>query len=827
MVRGTVQGVGFRPFVYGLATELGLSGFVRNEASLVVAEVEGARDRVRDFAARLERESPPLARIEGVVAEVISQQGASGFSIVESRDPGGTEVTLPVDVAPCDACLAELFDPNDRRFEYPFLNCTHCGPRLTVIKGVPYDRAATTLAGFPLCGACQREYDDPKDRRFHAQPTACPDCGPSLSFLKSGEDLVAGARDWTARVHSEPAGPRSAALMDMSGPAREGALLGGGDFALPFMAVACPSDGQTTAMKTKRRVGSAPPSTTSAELHRREPNSDADLIDRAVSALKQGLVVAVKGVGGFHLAVDAKHEGAVRRLRERKRRDARPFAVMVVDLAAARSIAVPSSADELLLQSPQRPIVLVPKRAGAGISEAIAPEQSCVGVLLPYSPLHYLLLAKMGGPLVLTSGNLSDAPIAFEDGDAHQRLGAIADALLGHNRPIHLRCDDSVAKVIAGEPVLFRRARGFAPEPRLLAQPLKVPTLAVGAQLKSTFALGQGNRATLSHHLGDLDHLSAFEAFGQGVAHFERLLRITPARVAHDLHPDYASTRYAEDREFATRVAIQHHHAHFASCLAENGHGGPALGIVFDGSGLGEDGTLWGGEFLFGTAARSTRVGHLEQAPVPGGHKAFAEPWRMALSHAMTAGLPLEQLRLPAGWDQVARLIERGFNAPLSSSVGRLFDAVAWLLGGPSLVSFEGQAAMWLEAQAARSTDDSVGSLPAASARLPAGFLFAATLEDLKRGTSREDTARRFHLRLAELTAGMAGSLAAVSNVSSVALSGGVFANALLTTELLSRLQARGLTVLRHRYVPPNDGGIAFGQLACLAARDAEEQGVR
>jgi hydrogenase maturation protein HypF len=745
-VRGLVQGVGFRPFVFQLARRLRLGGFVRNQTGGVWIEVEGEQDSLGQFVAGLTAEPPPAARVEDVSWEDRPPCGDRDFHIEASEPDGGPAVVGP-DLGICDACLAELFDPSDRRFRYPFLNCTHCGPRLTIVRSVPYDRERTTMSRFPMCPACRAEYDDPADCRFHAQPTACADCGPRLALLDG---------DGRAQSTTDP-------LLD------------------------------------------------------------------AARAIRAGRLVAVKGLGGYHLACDATNAAAVAELRRRKHRDEKPLAVMVADLAAARRFADVSDAEAGLLASPGRPIVLLRKRPGAELAPGIAPDNPAIGLMLAYTPLHHLLLQALPTALVMTSGNRSDEPIAFDDADAVARLRGIADVFLTHDRPIHLRCDDSVTRWVAGDELPVRRSRGYAPLPVALLRECRVPILAVGGQLKSTFALGRGRHAILSHHLGDLDHAEAFRAFVEAVAHYERLFAFAPAVLVHDMHPDYASTRYALGRE-VPRLAVQHHHAHLASCLAEHGLDEPAIGATFDGSGYGTDGTIWGGEFLVGNCQRFRRAAHLRPVAMPGGEQAVREPWRMALSYLLDAGVeptPLER-DVPAPALRTARrLVERRAFAPLTSSAGRLFDAVAALAGIRHRVSYEGQAAIELEGLA--TTADADGAYPfvltdtATTTQIDCRALIAAVTRDATSGVTPDRIARRFHSTLVEIIARTCDRIRSDTGVSLVALTGGVFQNALLTAETVARLSADGFRVLRHRRVPPGDGGLCLGQLAVAAASENDE----
>ncbi len=765
-VTGVVQGVGFRPFVYELATRLGLAGFVRNRQGRVEIEVEGERAALETFLSELRGRPPALARVDEVACSAVEPLGERGFSITASAAGGPADVFLSPDVATCEACLRELFDPLDRRYRYPFLNCTQCGPRLTITRAVPYDRATTTLAGFPLCEACRAEYEDPRDRRFHAQPTACPACGPRVSLTTGrGEPL-------------HPA-PRS----------DEGAY-----------------EGPT-----------APAST---------PASAFEPIAALARELLAGKIAGIKGLGGYHLACDARSEAAVQTLRRRKHRLEKPFAVMVADAAAAERLCELSSDEVSALTSPARPIVLLRARSPSGVAASVAPGSPWLGVMLPYTPLHHLLLAELqGAPLVMTSGNPSDDPIAYEDADARARLGEIADLLLTHDRPIHLRCDDSVVRVVPSGVLPLRRARGLAPSPLKLPAPLARPTLALGAQLKSTFCIGAGRDAVVSHHLGDLDHFQAYQAFTEAISHYERLYRISPQRLVHDLHPDYASTQYAQERAAASGVelvGVQHHHAHFAACLAEHGVSGQAIGVTFDGTGFGTDGTVWGGEWLVGGCAAARRALRLRPVPLPGGEQAIREPWRMAVAYLLSAevepaGLPGVEVPALRG---VRQLVETRALCPLTSSAGRLFDAVAFLLGGPGRVSFEAQAASWLEGLAGGARAEPY-EFAISGEQVDWRPLVRAVWDEARRGVPAVQSARRFHSTLAEVIRAGCVQLSAQTGVRTVALSGGVFCNALLLTQAREALQAEGLTVLTHRLVPANDGGISYGQLAVVAARDA------
>ena len=724
-VEGVVQGVGFRPFVHRLATELGLDGFVRNDERGVVIEVEGDGAAVAALLARLPAEAPPLASVEQVEEEALPVCGERGFAIVDSAAAGAPDALVSPDVAVCADCLRELFDPADRRHRYPFINCTNCGPRFTIVRGVPYDRPLTTMAGFAMCAACEAEYHDPADRRFHAQPNACPDCGPRLG---------------------------------------------------------------------------AP-------------------LDDVVAALRDGAIVAVKGIGGFHLACVAADEDAVGRLRARKHREEKPFALMAADLRAANELVVVGPVEAALLRGRDRPIVIAPRRPGAAVARAVAPSTRELGVMLPYSPLHHLLVRGVGGPLVMTSGNVSDEPIAYRDDDAVERLGGIADLVLLHDRPIQTRTDDSVLRVARGRPLPLRRSRGAVPSALALPVAAERDVLACGAELKSTFCVARGRRAWVGHHIGDLKNAETLASFEEGVAHFERLFAVAPAVVAHDLHPDYLSTTYALAREDVEHVAVQHHHAHLAACLAEHGETGPAVGAIFDGAGLGTDGTVWGGEILAGDLRGFERCGHLWPVPLPGGDAAAREPWRMACAWRMAAGGDPRPLRGvdPDRWRAIARLAETGVAAPPTTSVGRLFDAVAALCGLRLEVSYEGQAAMELEA-ACDASERGAYPLEPVSGVLDARETILAVERDVARGLATGVIAARFHHALADATADDCARLAADRGLDAVVLSGGAFQNRRLLERTAERLARAGLRVLVPERLPPNDGGISFGQAAVAAA---------
>jgi hydrogenase maturation protein HypF len=728
-VEGTVQGVGFRPFVFRLAGELRLAGWVLNDERGVLLEVEGDGAAVEAFLARLAEDAPPLAAVERVERSRLRPTGERGFRIAESVQAGEPAALVSPDSATCADCLRELFDPSDRRHRYPFINCTNCGPRFTIVRGVPYDRPLTTMAGFRMCAACRAEYEDPGDRRFHAQPNACPDCGPRLSMP----------------------------------------------------------------------------------------------LATAVGVLHDGGVLAVKGLGGYHLACLAASEPAVATLRARKRREEKPFALMALGLEAARALVELSRDEEELLAGRERPIVIARRRPGAAVAASVAPGKPDLGVMLPYTPLHHLLLADVGEPLVMTSGNVSDEPIAFDDEEARARLAGIADAFLGHDRPIHMRTDDSVVRATAPAPLMLRRSRGYVPGSLGLPVAAARPVLACGAELKSTFCLAKGERAWVGHHIGDLRNWETLRSFREGVEHFERLFAVAPEVVAHDLHPDYLSTGYALEREGVELVGVQHHHAHLAACLAEHGESGPAVAATFDGAGLGPDGTVWGGELLLGDLRGFERAGHLWPVRLPGGDRAAEEPWRMACAWTTAAGMDADPP--PAidheRWEGVRRLCRTGTAAPVTTSAGRLFDAIAALCGVRLHVTYEGQAAIELESAAAL---DEWGAYPlpiveGAQMALDARELVRAAAGDLARGVTVPVVSARFHNGLAAGTAAACSAVAEACGLSTVVLSGGVFANRLLLERTAGRLEASGLRVLVPRRLPPGDGGVSYGQAAVAAAR--------
>ena len=758
VVRGVVQGVGFRPFVYRLALEEGLAGFIGNDTDGVTIEIEGPAGQVDAFLGRLRAETPPLARIDSVAVRDLAATGEAGFRIVASEVLGRVSTGIPADAATCPDCLRELLDAADRRYRYPFLNCTNCGPRFTITRRIPYDRPQTSMAKFRMCAACQAEYDDPGNRRFHAQPNACWECGP---------------RVW---------------------------LVG--------------ADGAEIAVD--------------------------DSVAAAIDRLAAGEIMAIKGVGGFHLGVDASNEAAVMRLRERKQRYGKPLAVMVKDVEAARAACALTAQDEALLTTAARPIVLARKKDDGGIADGVAPGIPWLGVFLPYAPLQHLLFADGRlRTLVMTSANLSEEPIAIDNEEARARLGGIADAFLMHDREILQRCDDSVAAVVDGAPQLIRRARGFVPLGVELPPGLHLeapPLLAVGGHLKNVFALAQGRHVYQSQHLGDLENLTGLEFFRESLEHLMRTFEIEPETVVHDLHPGYLSTTWAKEwaRERGLRlIAVQHHHAHVAGCMAEHGLDGPVIGLALDGTGYGTDGRIWGGEVLVCRLDGFERFAHLEYVPMPGGEAAIWEPWRMALGHLSAAGFDVgsaEVLGLVAAKDAevrvLRRMMERGVNAPLTSSLGRLFDAAAAVMLGRRVVDYEAQAAIELEGLAVDEGDETGYAMEMTGGdwaarepmRICAGPLWRVLVEDLRAGVSKARIAGRFHAGVAAGFVKAAVLARAATGLGQVALSGGCMHNRRLARLLRVGLEAEGFEVYQHAQVSPGDGGLSYGQAVVGAA---------
>ncbi|MFH8498740.1 carbamoyltransferase HypF [Streptomyces coeruleorubidus] len=756
-VRGTVQGVGFRPFVHRLASDLALAGFVSNTANGVLIEVEGPPDRVAGFCDRLATQPPPLATVTGVGFEDLPVSGADGTFTIRSTDRSPGRTLLPPDTATCADCLRDLTDPADRRHRHAFVTCTHCGPRFTIATGMPYDRAATTMAGFPMCTDCAREYGDPLDRRFHAQPVACPRCGPRLRLVPAAGSEVRPARD-------------------------------------------------------------------------------ADALATARALLAAGRIIAVKGLGGYHLACDATDARAVETLRTRKARGGKPFAVMCADLDAVRRIAVLSAPELASLTSPRRPIVLLRPRAGQrGLAPGVCPGSPHLGVMLPYTPVHTLLFGLPGDPpgprvLVMTSGNRSGEPIVTDDDAALTRLAGLADAWLAHDRPIASPCDDSLLRVRPdGTEQVLRRSRGYVPRPLRLPVPVR-PALAVGGDLKNALCLGEGDQAWFGPHIGDMGDLTTLDAARRAEAHLRCLTGVAPEVVAADRHPGYHSARWASRLAGRTPVLVQHHHAHIASAMAEHGLDGtaPVIGVAFDGTGYGDDGTVWGGEILLADYSGFRRYARLAPAPLPGGDAGVANPCRLALARLWAAGLPwdadLPCVRACASDEPtlLRQQLERGLACVATSSMGRLFDAVSSLVGVCHRAGYEAQAALELEAAAASAWDADSSAYAFAGDLDPAPVL-GALVADLRRGTPAPVLAARFHRAVARAVTEICRRARRDTGLATVALSGGVFANALLEEECARLLDEDGFAVLRHGEVPPNDGGLALGQLVVAAHLRQEE----
>lgn len=781
-ITGVVQGVGFRPFVYGLALRHELAGWVCNTSAGVDIEVEGQPSAVDVFIEGLTAEAPPLARIDSVDVDVIGLNGYETFEIRHSVAQAGRFQPISPDVATCNDCLREVFAPADRRYRYPFTNCTNCGPRFTIIQDIPYDRPKTTMAPFEMCPDCRAEYGDPLDRRFHAQPNACPVCGPEVWLVFGGEV-------------SQASGIRG-----------------------------------EEAIQQAREL----------------------LVDRAV--------VAVKGLGGFHLACDATNEAVLARLRERKGRIDKPFAIMSSDLGTVKSYCHVNDAEQALLRSRERPIVLLEERSGSPISELVAPGNRFLGVMLPYTPLHHLLLEPAPGftpALVMTSGNFSEEPIVTDNSKALERLVLLADAFLLHDRDIESRCDDSVVRIFRGTELPIRRSRGYAPYPVRL--PFRAPPiLACGAELKNTFCLTRERYAFLSHHIGDLENFETLAAFEQAVEHYERLFRVTPKVIAYDLHPEYLSTKFARSQlrseGSVVGIGVQHHHAHIAACMAEHGlHGDrPVIGVSFDGTGYGTDGAIWGGEFLVADYNDFRRAAHLAYVPLPGGDAAIRKPYRAALAHLYAAGIDWDEALAPVQAAEptergvIRHQIESGFNAPPTSSMGRLFDAVSALAGLRQTITYEAQAAIELEMIVAADTRDSYpfgiltgerqhtradeqgdvgGAVQSPEGNesalvVDAAPMIRAVTDDVRAGVPAAVIAARFHNGLARMIADMCRLVQGRTGLGEVALSGGVWQNTTLLERVVALLEAEGFAVYTHRLVPPNDGGIALGQAVVAAWRN-------
>jgi hydrogenase maturation protein HypF len=752
-VRGIVQGVGFRPFVYNLAHSLGLTGFVFNSSSGVTIEIEGDGAAVEAFLQTLKENPPQLAEITGITVSEMAVEGSAGFSILGSREEAGEFVLVSPDAGTCDACWSDFGDPANRRYGYPFTNCTHCGPRYTILRDIPYDRAKTTMSAFTMCADCQAEYEDPRDRRFHAQPNACAVCGPSLLLVKSVATGSMAAADFQDR-------------------------------------------------------------------------DSLAIVRQARRLLAEGKILAVKGLGGFLLACDATNEAAVAELRRRKRRPHKPFALMVRDLAAARRLCEVSTEDEASLLSPRRPIVILPRQAEARLASGIAPGDKTTGVMLPYTPLHYLLFSDAPeiesewSALVMTSGNLSEEPIVISNHEAMLQLGGVADWFLLHNRDIATRVDDSVVRSFEGRERVLRRSRGFVPQTIDLGIELE-EVLAFGGELKNTFCLTKGRYAILSQHIGDLENYETMQFFEETLSNLKHVFRVVPRAAVYDLHPGYMSTRMALASGIEHKIGVQHHHAHIASCMAENHLRGRVLGVAMDGTGFGADGRVWGGEFLVADFAGFTRRAHLRNVLLPGGDAAVRQPWRMALTYLRDVfgqQIPGE-LQCFRGIDErqvalVDTMLKRRIQTVETSSCGRLFDAVAALLGVASEVTFEGQAAIALEAMADCGVEKRYDFEMEEGETMILDFrpVIAAIVKDLSRGRRAGEISAIFHNTLSAAIGEMCGKIGAAEGLNRVCLSGGSFQNLYLLGRTVVELRRRGFGVFLHAQVPANDGGISLGQ---------------
>jgi hydrogenase maturation protein HypF len=740
-IKGIVQGVGFRPFIYNLAGRLNLFGYVLNNTSGVSIEVEGEHADIEEFIESVKTHPPPQSEIFEIQSAHTDPAGYADFEIRESEGVEEKFVPISPELATCKDCISELFDPEDRRYRYPFINCTNCGPRFTIVKDIPYDRKFTTMSVFSMCEKCGSEYHDPSNRRFHAQPNACSVCGPRLILLDS----------------------------------------------------------------------------------ERKEIPVEDVISEACRLLKEGNIIAVKGLGGYHLACDAQNNNAVSRLRARKFREYKPFALMVKDIKTAKEICFVNEKEEQLLNGVKRPIVLLKKRPDAPVSEGVAPNQKYFGVMLPYTPAHHLLIAESGLVLVMTSANISSEPIVYEDKDAFERLGGITDYYVIHNREINIRTDDSVIRVERGREVVLRRSRGYVPHPLLMKRPFAEQILACGAELKNTFCLTRENYVFLSHHIGDLENMETLSSFEKGIEHFKKMFNIEPEVVAHDLHPEYLSTKYARALKDIRKVGVQHHHAHIISCMGDNDLEGEIIGVSFDGTGYGLDGKIWGGEFLICNYHSFQRAAHFEYFQLNGGEKAIKEPWRITASllHKIY-GDDMMDLKIDFireldkdKWHILQQMIARNINSPMTSSAGRLFDAVSALLGIRKEIHYEGQAAIELEMKAA-SEDNGRYEFDykehEGKTEIVLEPVIKGIVADLEKGTGIGSISARFHNTVAGLVSDMCKKLRDQTALDRVALSGGVFQNSLLMEKTYTLLDENGFKVYTHHRVPTNDGGLALGQ---------------
>ncbi|MFH2059870.1 MAG: carbamoyltransferase HypF [Pseudomonadota bacterium] len=740
-IKGIVQGVGFRPFIFNLAKTHNLLGYVLNNTSGVSIEVEGKKASIETFIEQISAKHPVQAVIFSLKSEEIPFAGYSDFCIRQSDDQEEKFVPISPEIATCKDCLKEIADPEDRRYRYPFTNCTNCGPRFTIVKDIPYDRKFTTMAPFIMCERCQAEYDNPEDRRFHAQPNACPECGPQLSLLDNKGEKI-------------------------------------------------------------------------------ECN---DIIKEVCGLLKGGKILAIKGIGGYHLACDAKSEQAVSNLRKRKYREFKPFALMVNSVDKARQFCKVTTEDEAILSGTIRPIVLLEKEDNNVISKDVSPNQKYHGVMLPYTPLHNLIVEESGLILVMTSGNISSEPIVYHDKDGLKRLKSIADYYLIHDRKIHIRTDDSVTRVFKKKEQIIRRSRGYAPFPLIMPFEFKEKILACGAELKNTFCLTRDNFAFMSHHIGDLENVETLTSFEQGIDHFKNIFNIKPEYVAYDLHPGYLSTKYALALQDISKTGVQHHHAHIAACMGENDLEGELIGVSFDGTGFGTDGKIWGGEFLICSRKDFTRAVHIEYMPLPGGEKAIKEPWRIAAAYLNEVyDEPLQELDIEftneldfSKWEMLEKMISKNINSPLNSSAGRLFDAVSALIGVRKNVYYEGQAAIELEMIAADGTTEKYPfdfKTQSGQSTILLSPLFKSIVRDIQSGIPNAVISMKFHNTLANMIVSTCSKLKKETGFSRVCLSGGVFQNLLLLTKTIELLEKGGFSVYIPDKLPLNDGGLALGQ---------------
>jgi hydrogenase maturation protein HypF len=745
-ITGIVQGIGFRPFIYNLAQKHFIRGWVFNNEKGVFIDAEGEDGHLDQFIQEIPKLAPPLARIESFQVKHLEHLGYITFEIRKSEEVQEKFVLISPDVATCDQCLSELLSTQNFRYRYPFINCTLCGPRFTIIQDIPYDRHKTTMSPFTMCPVCQKEYEDPSDRRFHAQPNACPACGPSLRL----ED-------------------------------REG----------------------------KEVLG--------------------DPIEKTLQLLKMGCIVAIKGLGGFHLACDARNQDAVSSLRSRKFREDKPFAVMCQDMEEVRKHCEVNQEEERFLLSVERPIVILRKKKDSVIAHAVAPYQDTLGIMLPYSPLHHLLLNGPLKTLVMTSGNVGDEPISYKNEEAFNRLSKITDYFLFHNREIYMRCDDSVTRIVGGKPYIIRRSRGYVPFPIKVPFPLEM-ILACGGELKNTFCLTRGQYAFMSHHIGDLENLETLTSFEEGIEHFKRLFYIEPKAVAYDLHPDYLSTQYALSIPDLPKMGVQHHHAHIVSAMAENGIEGDVIGVALDGTGFGLDGTIWGGEFIKTNLKDFDRLAHLKKVPMPGGSMAIKEPWRMAMVYLSEAfGDEASKLRIALTnridfqkWDILKKAIQKKINTPWTSSMGRLFDAISSLLSVRDEVRYEGQAAIELEMVADRSVKEKYSFHLHKNEKpmvIDSAEMIRGIVHDLADGTPSSKISGKFHQTISHLIVETCEMIRSKEKLNRIVLSGGVFQNILLLSLVTEGLKRLGFDIYTHHLVPTNDGGISLGQAVIAQMR--------